>query len=160
VNVFELTVGVLGVVLVAVAGFFLWRQWETLQGLAVETTLSPDQRRFHLKQSQRRLFGSLLLFILAGMVFGCLFLEFEPVQKPLDEMDPAEREAAKQAARLLAIYVMTMLLMVMVMLALAVIDFWATARYGMQQQKRLLQEHQEMLAAELEEHRHRQAGMN
>jgi hypothetical protein len=48
----------------------------------------------------------------------------------------------------------------MVMLALAVIDFWSTARYGMQQQKRLMQEHQEMLAAELEEHRHRQAGMN
>jgi hypothetical protein len=49
---------------------------------------------------------------------------------------------------------------VMATLALAVFDLWATARHGVQQQKRLLLEHQEMLAAELEELRHRQSEMN
>ncbi len=39
-------------------------------------------------------------------------------------------------------------------------DFWATARYSVQQQKELLQQLQEMLAAELAEHKYRQDNAN
>jgi hypothetical protein len=46
------------------------------------------------------------------------------------------------------------------MLAVAVFDFWDTARFGVQQQKLLFQQHQEMLEAELAEHKYRQNGSN
>jgi len=82
------------------------------------------------------------------------------LRKPVDELAQAEQEADKQATRFLIIYWMALLLLVMAVLALAVFDLWATVRHGVQQQKQLFQEHQEMLEAELEEHRHRQSEMN
>jgi hypothetical protein len=161
VNALEITLGLLfAVALVAVAGYFAWRQMATLRTLQSDMTVPKDQRRYLLKQSQRRLFGSLLLFLLAGMLAGCLFLDYDPWRKSLDNVPQVDRETAGQSLQFLVFYFMSMLLLLLVMLALAVLDFWATARFGMQQQKQLLQEHQEMLEAELAEHRHRQAEMN
>lgn len=145
----------LAIVLFAVAVFFAWRQRTMLQKLRAEVDLPAEHRQALMKQCQRRMFGSILLFILASMMFGTLFLDFDPVRKPLADLPVEEQEAAKQSVRFLGVYVMSMLLLLLVVVALAVIDFWATARYGMLQQKRLLQEHQEMLAAELAEYRHR-----
>ena len=157
----EFTVGILiAIVLIATAAYFTHRQRVTLQLLRIDPSIPADQRRYLFKQCWRRLFGSLLLFLLAGMLLGSLFLDYDLVRKPFDELPLAEQEAAKLAFRLISIYWMTLLLLVLAVLALAVFDLWATARHSVQLQKQLLQEHQEMLAAELAEHRHRQAEMN
>ena len=127
-------------VLIASAVFFAWRQIAILRTLGAKTP--ADQRRYLLRQSLRRLFGSLLFSVLADMMIGALFLDFDP-EPQLD------RAAAKQSVQFLSFYVMAMLLVLLVILILAVVDFWATARFSFQQQKQLLQEHQDMIEADL-----------
>jgi hypothetical protein len=136
-------------VLMAVAVYYAGRQQATLEQLRFNTALAKDERRYLLKRSWRRLFGSLLLVVLALMLVGALFLNYDP--PPND----ADREAYKQSIRYVFAYVLTMLLVVMAILVVAIFDFWATARFGVEQRKQLVQEHQERLTAELAEYRQR-----
>ncbi len=133
-------------VLIALALYFGWRQCLTWHTVRADARMPGDQRRFLLKQFQRRLFGSILLLLLAGLMIGALFLDFDP---------QGDRETAKKTVRFLGAYVIAMLLVVLVMLVLAIVDFWATARFSFQQQKQLIQEHHEMLEADLWELQHR-----
>jgi hypothetical protein len=146
-----ITIGIMiAGVLIASAAFFAWRQTVILRTLGADVEVPPDQRqrRYLLKQCSRRLFGSLLLFVLAGMMIGALFLDFDP--------DPqVDRAAAKQTVQFLSFYVMAMLLVLLVILILAIVDFWAIARFSLQQRKQLLLEQQQMLEADLWEHQHR-----
>jgi heme/copper-type cytochrome/quinol oxidase subunit 2 len=151
---------VIAIIMIGTAAYFIWRQRLTLRTLRADAHVPLDQRRYLLKQCQRRLFGSVVLILLAFMMIGSLFLDYQLLGNPLENVPPAEQEAAKQSFRFISIYWMTFLLLLMAVLALAVFDLWATARHGVRQQKQLLQEHQEMLESELEEHRHRQAEMN
>ena len=156
-----MTLGIAFAILVlAVAVYFIWRQQATLRALRADTRMAPDQRRFLMRQCVRRTFGSGVLIVLAVMLAGSLFLDYEPLSRPLPELPEAEQQAAKQAVRFITIYWMTVLLILMAVMALAILDLWATARHGIWQQKQLLQEHQDALKAELTEHRHRQAEMN
>jgi hypothetical protein len=141
-------------ILFAVAIFYARRQQATLQQVRFDAGMPKDQRRYLLKQSWRRMFGSLLLVVLAGMLVGSLFLDWEPLADGVDEA------AAKQSVHFLVAYVLAMFLIWMMILLVAVIDFWATARFGVEQRKQLVQEHQELLAAELAQFRNRRADMN
>ena len=68
-NALETTLGILfALILFAVAVYFGWRQRLTLKKLHIDRTVPKDQRLYFLKQCQRRLFGSFLLIILAGMI--------------------------------------------------------------------------------------------
>ncbi len=160
-NALESMLGLLfAAALFAVAVYFAWRQQLALRTCRGDQAVPREQRLYLLKQCQRRLFGCVLLVVLAGMLAGSVFLDFDPLRMSPDEVPQVDRETAKQAVQFLSFYVMVMLLVLMVMLSLAVFDFWATARFGVQQRKQLLQEHQQVLEAELAEHRHRQAEMN
>jgi uncharacterized protein HemX len=157
----EMTVAMLiAAVLVAVAAFFIARQQQTLRTLRADAAMPAEQRTYLLRQSQRRVFGSILLFLLAGMLVGSLFLDYEPLRKPIEQIPVWQQEAAKQAFRVFSIYWMVFLMLLLAVMALAVFDFWATARYSVQQQKLLFQQHQEMLEAELTEHKYRQNDSN
>jgi len=140
---------VIAAVLVLVAAYFVWRQRAVLRTLHYEEDFAPEQRRYLIKQSHRRIFGSVLLLLLAAMMVGSLFLDLTPVH--------ANEQEAKQSLRFLSFYIMSMLLVLLVILVLAVVDFWATAKHGFQQQKKLLQDHREALEAELMEHRIRRS---
>src|SRR5262249_39663534 len=149
-----MTLGILiAIALVAVAVYFASAQWRTFQ--TIDIKLPADQRSYLMKQSSRRLFGSFVLLLLAAMLAGSVFLDYDPLRMSPEEVPQVEREAAKASVRFLIFYFMTMLLLVMVILTLAVFDFWATARNSVRLQKELFHEHQEILAAELEELRHR-----
>jgi uncharacterized membrane protein YedE/YeeE len=151
------TLGILiAVVLVLVAGYFIHRQRLTLQSLRADTNMPTEQRRYLYKQSWRRMFGAVLLILLGAMMLGSVFLDYEP--QPGE--GGVDKEAAKQAVRFLSFYLMTMLLVLMVILSLAVLDFWAIARFSVYQQKQLIQEHHAMLEADLLEYKHRQSESN
>lgn len=155
-DVLGTTIGmIIAAVLIAMAAHFAWRQQVMLRTLRSKAKLPPEQRRFYLRQCQRRLFGSLLLFLLAGMMIGSLFLDFDPLQMSPDAVPQVDRETAKQAVRFLSFYIMLMLMVVLVILVLASVDFWATAKFSVQQQKQLLQEYRARLEADLQEYRHR-----
>jgi hypothetical protein len=158
---FEITLSVAFAILtVAVAVFFIYRQQATLRSVRADTTAPPEERRFLIRQSVRRTFSCGMLILLAVMVFGSVFLDYDPLSKPASELPLVEQAAAKDSVRFLSIYVMTLLLVLMAVMALAILDLLATARHGVWQKKRLLQEHQDALEAELAEIRHRQAEMN
>ena len=154
-NSLDIAIGLLfAAMLLAVAIYYTRRQQGVLRQVRFDDGMAKDQRRYLLKQSWRRMFGSLLLVVLAGMVVGSLFLDWDPLANGADEA------LAKQLAYILFAYVLAMLLVVMMILLVAVIDFWATARYGVEQRKQLVQEHQELLTAELSQLRNRRADMN
>jgi len=156
-----MTVGiVIAAVLLAIAVFFIVRQRQTLRTVRADAAMPEDQRQYLLRQCQRRTFGSVLLILLAGMLVGSLFFDYEPIRKPIDEVPVVEQEAAKQAVRLVGVYWMAFLLMLMALMVLAVADFWATARFSVQQQRQLFQQHRDMLEAELTEHKYRQGNSN
>ncbi len=150
------TIGILiATVLIVVAAHFAWRQRQTLRLIHSNPAMSADQRRFLLRQCARRAVGSLLSFLLAGLLIGALFLDFDPWQMSPENEPQVDRETARQAARFLGVYVMSMLLVLFAIVVLAMLDFWATARYSLQQQKRLIQEHREQLEADLLQYRQR-----
>lgn len=158
-DVLGTTLGFLiAVVMIAVSVYFAGMQRSTLRAMQFDVKMTPDQRLYLTKQCWRRMFGSVVLVLLAGMLIGSVFLDYDPLQMSPDDMPQANREDAKQAVRFLGFYLMAMLLLLLIILTLAVFDFWATARFGMRQHKALVQEHQEMLEAELEELRHRNNG--
>jgi hypothetical protein len=158
---FETTLACLfAALLVGLAGYFAWRQRLVLRTLRGDLRMPSDQRRYLLKQSGRRLFGSLLMLLLAGMLVGSLFLDYSATLSTGPDRPAEEIEAAKQAARFLGLYWMVLLLVLLVIMALAVIDLWATARFGVQQQKRLVQEHQLALEADLARLRQRRSELN
>ncbi|MBM3997856.1 MAG: hypothetical protein FJ303_27500 [Planctomycetes bacterium] len=127
--------------IISAAGYFAWAQHLTLRVLNFDVELPDEERRFSLSQCWRRLFGSLVLAVLGGMLAGALFFDYDP------------RTISRDDARFLIFYVMTMLLLLLVIMVLAVFDFWATARHTISQQKNLLREQQEILEAELEAYR-------
>ena len=152
----ETTLGILiALVLFAVAAYFAWTQWATLQ--ALDAKIAPDQRRYLFQQCSRRLLGSVVLLLLAAMLFGSVFLDYDPLRMSPEEVPQVDLEAAKPALRFLTFYFVMMLVLIGLILTLAVFDFWATARHSVRQQKQLFLEHQEALAAELEEYRQRQS---
>lgn len=160
-NTFEITLGIsIAGIIFAVAVYFIWRQRQTLQNVRTDPKLPLDQRRYLARQCMRRLFGSFIMILLASMLMGSLFLDYDPLGEPLEKLPLADQDAAKEVLRLVSIYWMTLLMLVMAVLALAVFDLWATARHGRRQAKQLLLEHQEALEAELTEYRHRRAEMN
>ena len=143
----------LAAILVAIAAYFAWRQHLVWRAVRFDTNADSEHRRYLIRQCQRRYFGSFLLFVLACMLVGSLFLDFNA--------EPgADRELAKQALRYLSLYVMAMMLPLLGILVIAILDFWATARFSLQQQRQLLQEHQRELAADLMEQRQRRAELN
>jgi uncharacterized BrkB/YihY/UPF0761 family membrane protein len=159
VNPLELAVGIgLIALVVAVAGFFLWRQFALLRTLRHEEGLAGAERHYLRQQARRRLLNSILMLLFAGLLVGGFFL-FPPEPTALEA--PAEPdEIAKESIRLFTAYWILALLVLLAILALAVVDLWATARFGFQHQKQLEQDRRAMLVEEARRLRRRRQEMN
>jgi hypothetical protein len=143
---------VLVAVLLGVAGYFGRQQVLTLRGLASPDVLDADERRYLRVQAYRRLICSVLMVLIAGLLVGWLFLEAEHRELPKEmraaqAVDPAAvpTEEQKDFARLFWIYLVAALSVLTVLLALATMDFWATARYGLRQHRKLQADHKALL---------------
>jgi cytochrome bd-type quinol oxidase subunit 1 len=132
------------VLLLGLAGYFGWRQLRALRGITGPDELGQGDRRFLHSQAFRRLFCSLLMVFFAGMLIGWIFLEAR-YRELVDEMHAAEivdpsvqaSQEQKDFVRFISVYWMVALLVLLVMVSLAAIDFWAIARYGLSQHRRL-----------------------
>lgn len=144
----------IAVSLIVIAVYFGRRQFQLLKSLHSAELLSPVRVTHLRSQAHRRLFSSLLLIVLAGMLIGLLFFEYDPDRLKADNPNAD----GKQAMRFLSYYLITMLMVLMVLLVQAVLDFWATTRFGLIQQKQLAKQHLQGLKADLLEQRDRQSG--
>ena len=144
----------IAVVLIVIALYFGRRQFQLLKTLRSPELLSPIRVSHLRSQAHCRLFSSLLLIVLAGMMVGLLFFEYDTDKLKADNPNAD----GKQAMQFLSYYLITMLMVLMVLLVLAVLDFWATTRFGFLQQRQLVKQHLQSLQADLDEQRHRQSG--
>jgi flagellar basal body-associated protein FliL len=152
-NPAELIFGSLLVVaLLALAGYFAWRQKKTLEKLRKQD-LSPEDRLYAYKQVQRRLLCCVLMAVLGGMLIGGFFLgnqlrsEGEAVAKKADDRAPDDAER-RDSVRLFTFYWITFLLLLLVVLMLAAVDLLAIARFGFRHQRQLEAERRAMLESQ------------
>jgi len=156
---------VLVAVLLGVAGYFGRQQLRTLRGLASPDVLGADDRRYLRSQAYRRLLCSVLMVAIAGLLIGWLFLEpdhrrLENDMRTARAIDPAAlpTEEQKDFARLFLFYVSAGLLVLLVLLVLATMDFWATARYGLSQHRKLVADRRALLEEQVARRRQERNG--
>jgi hypothetical protein len=101
------------------------------------------------------------MVIFAGMLLGGFVIERQLVRLPQGvDVEAAQRAEAEDSVRLFTVYWIFALLILLAILGLAVIDLWATARYGFRHQKQLEQDRRAMLEEEAARIRHRRAELN
>jgi len=143
-------------VLIIISLVYLWRQVQTLRWLRTQSQLPPEDRRYYLYRSIRRIGGCLLLLALAAMLIGLHSLNILDRLDQLVAQGEQAREAGiqlneeqKEFVRFCYNYVATMALIIFVLLGVALVDTMATRRYGMRQRKKLREDRQAMLARQL-----------
>jgi hypothetical protein len=162
VNPLEFTFGlVMVLLLVALAGFFAWRQRQTLQALRRQTELDLDERRYLQAQAMRRLLCSGLMLLLAGLLIGSWF--FEPGYQEVTQsgrtaaanaqpnLKPEERDFLQN----FTFYWILILLVLFVFAVVATLDIRATLRYGLDRHRQLEQDHRAALEAHVRQLRER-----
>lgn len=155
----EVLIGaVLVLLLVAVAMYYAWRQLQVWQRVRSDLELSTPDRRYLWQQSLRRLFNSGLMVLFAGMLLGGFF--YERPQPAAEEAPPLVRAAAEEALRLFTAYWVFALLVLLAIVGLAVVDLWATARFGFRHQRQLEQDRRQMLKEEADRIRRWRQQMN
>ena len=149
--------GVLIVVVTAALGvYYAWRQWQTLRRLRADPALPDEERQFQRNQAWRRLAGSVLMLIFAGLFVGWFFVD-ESVSRierqgqqavanhePQPELDPAQRDFMRFSLG----YVIVLLLLVMGFIGIAGYEIFAIRRYSVRHMRRIQDERRAMIASE------------
>ncbi|MGF1578219.1 MAG: hypothetical protein ACFCD0_02525 [Gemmataceae bacterium] len=160
-NPFELAFGIVVVVVILViASFFVFRQLQTFQRVA-EEPMSEIEQNYLRARARRRLLGSGLMVVLAGLLVGSYFLEgsyqelianVQARKQPNEKPKMAEYE--KQVVRRFTMYWIVALLVLLAFAILAALDGWATIRYWHRHQRQLRQQHHAELEEQLQRLRH------
>lgn len=143
------------VVLLSLAGYYTWRQWQALLRLRTEE-IAADERRYLRHQVWRRLAGSGLMVVFASLLAGSFFIEGR-AQALADRVEAARASGEefvpepgdREFRRFWAIYWIVLLLGVLLILGLAAYDFLATRRFGLRHYRQLQADRRAMLQREL-----------
>jgi len=157
--------GILIVLLLGLAGYFSWRQWQTLRGLRSADDLPAEDRRYVRNQAWRRLAGSVLMAVFAGFLIGSFFLE-NAINEVTDEIKQAEGTEEEKAVadrhrpflELYRYYWISALLVVFGMICLAAFDLLAIRRYGLRHYRQIMADRRAMIERELARYRQERNG--
>jgi hypothetical protein len=142
------------VILLGVAGYYGWRQWQTLGSLKQQPGLSAADRQYHKSQARRRLISSALMVILAGLLIGSYLLGQERRANDLikaERLGPAAATSDEQK-RFVNQYSLFWIVFSLVLLGLvwlAFIDLWAIRRYAMRQYRQIQEDRRDMIEREV-----------
>jgi hypothetical protein len=131
--------------LVALSGVYGWRQVRMLRRLRAGTELSADEARWRRGQAWRRLVGSGLTAILAGLLAVALALNNRPAEQIVAE--------GRESFLIWGVAWLAVLLMLMVVVLLAALDLWSTRRFTVQQLRRIQDERRAVIQEEIDRHR-------
>jgi hypothetical protein len=154
---------VLIVLLLLLAGYFGWKQLQTLRGLRRPSSETAEDRRFLHRQAIRRLVCCALMLLLAGLLIGNLFLDssyremMDERKRDLERGVEASQEH-KDFARFFTAYWAATLFVLFTLITLAGFDFWAIARFGLRQRRQLQADHRAILHEELARFRRQRNG--
>ena len=155
------------VILLAMAGYFVWQQLQARRTLRTSPDLDPEERRYLQGQVWRRLVCSGLMVLLAGMLATSFYLE-GPASQLVREGE-ANRERGErlpptpeqeQFVTLYSAYWVAFLLVLLAVVMLAGVDFFAIRNYGMRQLRRIRADRRAMLEGELARLRSQRNGHN
>jgi uncharacterized membrane protein len=164
----EFVVGIfIVVVLVAMAGYFGFRQFQALRGLRQTADLPPEDRRYVYTQAARRLVGSALMLVLAGLLSSALYLgvpantllsehEAAKIRGEQPKPDPSELEFWN----LYRAHILLILLVLLVIIVLAGWDYFAIRRYGQRHYRKIQHDRRAMIENELARLRSQRNGHN
>lgn len=165
-NPSELAFGVAVVLLLfGLAGFFTWRQVQTLRKVRTDASLGPDDRGYLQAQARRRLFCSGLMVVLACLLIGSYFFEAEyqvrtqrANDRPTAAGQPALAPGDSWFLNRFTLYWIFALLVLFLFGAVAVLDVRATLRYGLAKHRQLERDHLDALQDELQRLRRERNG--
>ena len=150
----QIVFGILLVVLLLVlAGYYAWRQVQTLRALREPQDSAGDEQRYLRRRAWRRLVGSLLMVVLA-VLLGGMMLFLEERANELAEFSKAARERGeepqldadqRQFRLLYGYWIIALLCSMLAMLAMAFFDALATRRYGLGQLRRIQADRRAMI---------------
>jgi heme/copper-type cytochrome/quinol oxidase subunit 2 len=147
---------VFGALLVAVltvlSGFYSWRQISMLRRLRGAHGLSDEEARWRRGQAWRRLFGSALMLVLAGLLAWAVLVVGERAQNLPD---------TPESHHFLQLYTIVWIIFLLLLLALVILasaDIWFTRRFSLRQQRKILAERRAMLEREVARLRERRNG--
>jgi uncharacterized membrane protein len=159
--------GLLILILLVFAAYAGWKQWQLLQTTNADTTLEPEDRKYYRKQAGRRLIGAVLMFVMAGMLFGAFFLENraqELATKKQEERDRGEKgdltPEERQFGEFYATVWIMVLLDVMALISLAGADYLAIRRFGRRHYQLIQSQRKDMIRDELKRYRRERSERN
>lgn len=159
--------GILAVLLVVVAWFYIRRSIRTLQTTTPAFEMLPNDRRFLRRQSWRRLVNSGFMLLLAVLLAGWYAtgindradeLAAERVAQRVDGKAPPMTELQKERSRFFAGYVIAMLSVLFTVVMLAGLDLLATRLYGLRELRQINADRRAMLARQLNRWRQERNG--
>ncbi len=149
-----LFVCVLVVLLLGLAGFFGWRQWQTLRGMRLQSELSADDQSYLKHQSWRRLVGCALMVVLAALLAGAYWIDFDARAAAIaghvhaaESADTARQRGVEQQRfiNLFSFYWIFTILVLLAMVCLGAIDLLAIRRYGIRSLRKIQSERRAMI---------------
>ncbi|HVS35359.1 MAG TPA: hypothetical protein VMS17_07225 [Gemmataceae bacterium] len=145
--------------LTALAAVYGWLQVRMLRRLRGPHTLSPDEARWRRGQAWRRLAGSALMLPMAALL-GWAALIMGPRVAQLAAQGPPQNNTPENHAfmRLYAIVWIAFLLLLLALLAIAAVDIWATRRFSIREQRKIIDARREMVAQEVAKMRQQRNG--
>ena len=148
---------VLIAVLLGLAGFSTWRQWQTLQTLKGQTDLSAEDRLFVRRQVRRRLWCAGLMVLLAGLLAVSFLLEGpanqlvalgEAAHKRGGEPQPIDPEQQRFFHLWSGFWIVTLLVLLAV-IVLAGLDLMAIRRYGQRHLRQIQADRRAMIEQQI-----------
>lgn len=148
---------VLVVVLLFVAILYAVRQIVALRRLRASEEMPPEERAYLLGRARRRFVASILMFLLGIMLATALVCLEEPAERLAQERAEQERQGDRTPlsdeqrffARLYTVFWIAFLLILMIVVFLAALDFWATRRFGLGQQRQISTDRRAMIEREV-----------
>lgn len=138
--------------LVALAGFYAYRQLRLLWRLRQRVDLPSEEDDFYRKQARRRLINSGLMVMMAGLMVALMATLEGPAQELANRREQFTQEDAppltEQEKSLMRAYggvVIALLVVLFVILFVAGLDVVATRRYARRQYRKLESDRRAMI---------------
>src|SRR5947209_15083372 len=150
------------------AGYFAWRQWQTLRTLRAHRELSAEDRRYSRRQVWRRLTGCLLMIVLASQLSGWYMLDMEGRAKAaLHEKGAADETPAQAVLRgaaqqrfinFFTFYWIFTILVLLAIVAVVALDVVAIRRFGLRHYRQIQFDRRAMIEREVAQMRGQRNG--
>ena len=145
-----ISVIVIVVLLLGIVGYFSWQEIRNLRRLRADGGPDDERRRIRYR-AWRRLVCCGLLLVLAGLFIGNYFVDTsrEQIMEPGDEGGGPMNEQQQAFLHFYSFYWIALLLVLFAVIAIVGYDLWSLRRWSLREQRRLQQDHREMLEHEV-----------